>query len=59
MKKSEYEMHYSNFLKVREILHKNNELFALSKGFKKPIKWYGQHSIEEAVEILRSEASIF
>lgn len=58
MKKSKYEEHKRAFLQVREILINMNENFALAKAFKKPVKWYGEHSVEEAVTLLISETEI-
>lgn len=55
MKKREYEEHRKAFLQVREILTDMNENFALTRAFKKPVKWYGQHSIDEAVSLLIAE----
>lgn len=57
MKKSEYIEHVNNFLKVMEILRSQNNSFALARAFKKPMKWYGQYTVQEAVEILQAEAS--
>ena len=44
------------FLKVRKILTDNKEYFALNKAYKKPWKWYREHTTQEAIEILRTEA---
>ena len=55
MEKSRYEEHNKAFLQVREILIKKNKRFALQKAFKKPVKWYGEHSIDEAVALLIAE----
>lgn len=46
-----------HFLKIRYILLKNNENFALAKMYKKPWKWYREHTTQEAIEILRKEAN--
>lgn len=54
MKKSEYENHVNKFLKVMEILQSQNDSFTLAKAFKKPFKWYGQYTVNEAVEILKT-----
>lgn len=51
------EEHTKAFLEVRDELLKNGEDFALAKAFKKPFKWYGEHTKQEAIEILRAEAS--
>lgn len=55
MKKSEYGDHVNKFMKVMEILQSQNDSFALAKAFKKPFKWYGQYTIQEAVEVLKIE----
>lgn len=44
------------FLKVRNILTRKHEDFALAKAYKKPWKWYREHTTEEAINILRTEA---
>lgn len=43
------------FLEVRSILIEKHEDFALAKAYKKPWKWYREHTTQEAIEILRSE----
>ena len=45
------------FLKVRDYLLKNQEDFALARAYKKPWKWYREHTTQEAIEILRKEAN--
>lgn len=55
MGKLEYEEHRSIFLQVKEILQSQHDYFALTKAFKKPYKWYGEHTVNEAVEILKAE----
>lgn len=47
----------NNFLKIRDILLVNHENFALAKMYKKPWKWYREHTTQEAIEILRKEAN--
>lgn len=44
------------FLKVRNILTEKYEDFALAKAYKKPWKWYREHTTQEAIKILRAEA---
>lgn len=44
------------FLKVRCILTKKHEDFALAKAYKKPWKWYREHTTQEAIKILIAEA---
>lgn len=44
------------FMEVMDELKKNGEYFALAKAFKKPRKWYREHSKDEAIEILKLEA---
>lgn len=55
MKISEYEGHVNRFLKVMEILQSQNNNFALARAFKKPMKWYGQYTVDKAIEILKME----
>ena len=45
------------FLKVRDYFLKNQEDFALAKAFHKPMKFYGEHTKKECIEILRAEAN--
>ena len=45
------------FLKVRDYLLKNQEDFALARAYKKPWKWYREHTTKEAIEILRKEVN--
>lgn len=44
------------FLEVRDILAEKHEDFALARAYKKPWKWYRQHTAQEAIKILRAEA---
>lgn len=44
------------FLEVRHILTEKHENFALAKAYKKPWKWYREHTTQEAIKILRAEA---
>nr|DAJ92510.1 MAG TPA: hypothetical protein [Caudoviricetes sp.] len=44
------------FLKVKDFLLKNQEDFALARAYKKPWKWYTEHTTQEAIKILRAEA---
>ena len=44
------------FLEVRDILAENHEDFALARAYKKPWKWYREHTKQEAIKILRAEA---
>lgn len=44
------------FMEVMDELKKSGEYFALAKAFKKPRKWYREHSKDEAIEILKLEA---
>ena len=55
MKRSEYEDHVNKFLKVMEILQSQNNSLALARAFKKPMKWYGQYTVDKAIEILKIE----
>lgn len=45
-----------SFLKVKDFLLKNQEYFALARAYKKPWKWYREHTTQEAIKILRAEA---
>lgn len=44
------------FLEVRSILAEKHDDFALSRAYKKPWKWYREHTTQEAIEILIAEA---
>lgn len=44
------------FLEVRDILAEKHEDFALARAYKKPWKWYREHTTQEAIKILRAEA---
>lgn len=55
-KADKLEIAEKQFLKVRKILSDNNEYFALAKSYKKPWKWYREHTTQEAIEILKAEA---
>lgn len=57
MKKSEYEEHFKAFLKVRDTLAERKETWALVRCYHKPVKFYGEHSLEEAIKILKAEAA--
>lgn len=56
-KKEKYESHKKTFLEIRDFFMKNHEEFALTKAYKKPWKWYGEHTVPEAIEILRKEVN--
>ena len=45
-----------NFLEVREKLYEMGEDFAVARACKKPLKWYMEHTIDEAITILIQEA---
>lgn len=55
-KKEQYEIHKKTFLEIRDFFLKNQEDFALAKAFHKPMKFYGEHTKKECIEILRKEA---
>ena len=57
IKKEQYESHRKTFLEIRDFLLRNHEYSALNKAFHKPMKFYGEYSKDEAIEILRLEAS--
>lgn len=44
------------FLEVRDILAEKHWDFALARAYKKPWKWYREHTTQEAIKILRAEA---
>ena len=46
------------FLEVRYILAKEREDFALARAYKKPWRWYREHTTQEAIKILRTEAKV-
>lgn len=52
-----YQEHYEAFLKVRDELKKRREYGALALAFHRPFKFYGEHSVEETVELLIKEAN--
>ena len=45
------------FLEVRDILAEKREDFALARAYKKPWRWYREHTTQEAVNILIAEAN--
>ena len=51
------EQHKQAFLEVRDILQSIGDMFALARAYKKPYKWYGEHTTQEAVNILIAEAN--
>ena len=51
------EQHKKAFLEVRDILQIKGEMFALARAYKKPYKWFGEHTTQEAVDILIDEAN--
>ena len=51
------EQHTKAFLEVRDTLESMGEMFALARAYKKPYKWYGEHTTQEAVNILIAEAN--
>ena len=44
------------FLEVRRFLKEKNKDFRFAKAYKKPWKWYREHSTQEAIKNLRAEA---
>ena len=56
-KKEQYENHRNTFLEIRDFFLKNNERFALAKAFRKPLKFYGEHTKTEIIKILRAEVN--
>lgn len=55
-KKEQFEQHKERFLQIRDYFTRTGEYFALAKAYKKPWKWYGERTKQEAIEILRAEA---
>lgn len=55
MRKEKYKKHYNNFLKVRDKLKEQRDFSSLAKAFKKPLKFYGNHTIQEAIKILKTK----
>lgn len=53
---SRYEQSVKNFIKVRDLLDNSENMAAFRLCWKKPYKFYGEHSVNEAIEILREEA---
>ena len=51
------DQHTKAFLEVRDELESMGEMFALARAYKKPYKWYGEHTTQEAVNILIEEAN--
>lgn len=45
-----------NFLEVRKKLYEMGEEFAAARAYKKPWKWYREHTSEEAIKILIQES---
>lgn len=58
MRREVYEQHKKAFLKVRDYLRARGEYSVLALAFKKPLKWYGKHSLPEAVQLLKQESEI-
>lgn len=54
---SRFKEHYNAFLEVRDELKRRGEIHAYRICFKKPFKFYGEHSVEETVEILIKESN--
>lgn len=57
MTKKLYESHRKTFLEIHDFFLKNHEEFALAKAFHKPLKFFGEHTKKECIEILRKEAN--
>lgn len=45
-----------NFIKVRDKLNAPETIVAFNLCWKKPWKFYREHSVDEAMEILKTEA---
>lgn len=52
-----YEICEKIFLEIRDLFLASQEDFALAKAFHKPMKFYGEHTKKECIEILRAEAN--
>ena len=46
-----------NFLNVKDELMRQHEIIAHNLAFKKPMRFYKEHGVDEAVEILKAEAN--
>lgn len=46
-----------NFLNVKDELMRQHEIIAHNLAFKKSMRFYQEHSVDEAVEILKAEAN--
>lgn len=46
-----------NFLNVKDELMREHEIIAYNFSFTKPMRFYKEHSVDEAVEILKVEAN--
>lgn len=54
--REKFDICQKNFFEVREKLYEMGEEFAVAKAYKKPWKWYIEHTIDEAITILIQEA---
>ena len=54
--REKFDICQKNFLEVREKLYEMGEDFADARACKKPLKWYIEHTVEEAITILIQEA---
>lgn len=55
--KEKFDLCQKNFFEVRKKLYEMGEDFAVAKAYKKPWKWYREHTIDEAVALLIQEAN--
>jgi hypothetical protein len=54
--REQFDICKKNFLEIRKKLYEMGEEFAVVKAYKKPWKWYREHTIEEAIKILIQES---
>ena len=54
---SKHEENVKNFIKVRDALNNSENMAAFRLCWKKPYKFYGEHSSTEAIKILKAEAN--
>lgn len=54
---SKHEENVKRFIKVRDALNNSENMAAFRLCWKKPYKFYGDHSTAEAIKILKAEAN--
>ena len=53
---SRHEQNVKKFIEVRNSLNNSENMAAFRLCWKKPYKFYGEHSVNEAIEILKEES---